>query len=226
MIKRVIYFCCLLLIFSCKKNKGGGDSIDDIIVEVPTLKEPTNQFVCLDHENIQFAWDKSNEAKTYQIEIATDSQFSAIVKSKNAISTINTTMSLQKATTYYWRVKAVGEEAESEYSSVFQFYTQGDAVTNHLPKTPTIISPEHEEEVSGTSLNLQWDGSDVDAGDVLVFDVYLGTDVDNLVLVSEEQSLKDYTATVSAATTYYWRIAAKDTNGGVALSPIKNFNVQ
>lgn len=225
MIKRVLYFCCLLLVLSCKKSKGS-ESIANIVVETPTLQQPTNQFVCLDHQNIAFSWTKSTEAKTYEIEIATDNQFSQIAATKKAITPTNTSLSLQKATTYYWRVKAIGASSESEYSSVFQFYTQGDAVVNHLPKTPSIVSPTNKEDILGTSVTLEWDSSDEDPSDTLVFDVYLGTDASNLSLVSENQSTKIVTSAVSTATTYYWRIAAKDNHGGVALSAIWSFNVQ
>lgn len=226
MIKQFWYTMCSVFLLSCGGGNKGGDTIEDVLVATPVLSEPSNQFICLNHENIDFSWSQSTGAQNYLLEVATDKQFLEKVSSISAITQTNKTVSLNKATTYYWRVKAIGNDSESEYSSIFQFYTQGDAVINHLPKTPSIISPENGDEIFSTSVSLEWESTDEDSSDVLVFDVYLGTEVANLELISENQTSKTHLVNVTLGTSYYWRIAAKDNHGGVALGSVSNFNVQ
>ncbi|WP_010136723.1 fibronectin type III domain-containing protein [Ochrovirga pacifica] len=223
MIKTGVYTLCIILLVSCSKSKTEEEIVDNI--ERPVLLEPKHQQICLKAEEIVFEWSKSNQAVTYEIELATDKKFTQTVDSQASIATNKIQLSLQKASTYYWRVKAIGKTSESEYSSVFQFYTQGDAVTNHLPQTPTLTSPQLNQVLSDGSLSLSWSCVDKDVNDILVYDVFLGTDSEELELVSENQSASKFTTSLEA-NTYYWRIIAKDNNGGMALSTIWSFNVQ
>ena len=53
-----------------------------------------------------FTWDEISNASSYDIEIATDSDFGSIVASENSATNSFTGVSLNQTTTYYWRVKA------------------------------------------------------------------------------------------------------------------------
>lgn len=101
-------------------------------------------------------------------------------------------ISLTKGKAFYQRVKAVDSRAaESGYSSVSQFLTEGDGESNHLPFAPSLVAQALNSEIDGTSTTLSWSGSDVD-GDTLTFDVYLDTNTDPTTLVSENQSLSTF----------------------------------
>lgn len=223
MMQRIIFIVGCLFIVSCGGSDDGGG---EAILNRPVLLEPTNQFICLDHENINFQWTSVDNANEYQIEVSNTSNFSSISKRLSGLVNNSTLLSLNQGINYYWRVKAFSGDVESQYSNSFQFYTQGEADTNRLPQTPIVISPESNESISAAQVNLAWFSTDADVSDALVFDVYFGADNTDLALVSQDQGAKTYhVKNLVVGQIYYWRIAAKDNEGGVAISPIWSFNV-
>lgn len=71
-----------------------------------------------------FTWDENPNAETYEFEIATDVAFTSMVESASTLTNSNTlTTSLNQATTYYWRVRAVNDCGTGNYSPVFSFVT-------------------------------------------------------------------------------------------------------
>ncbi|MDO9274015.1 MAG: hypothetical protein Q7T92_00515, partial [Lutibacter sp.] len=76
---------------------------------------------------------------------------------------------------------------------------------------------------TGTSVTLAWTASDVDTSDSLTYDVYFGTVNPPTAIVSASQSASTLTKTVSASTTYYWKVAVKDGKGGQTIGQVWNF---
>ena len=209
---------------------GGGDDPAPTPVNtaptVPTLTYPTNNLLCIDNV-LNFTWNASTDAEggsiTYEIQVAKDSDFSQIAHTLTSTTT-NKSITLEKGIAYYWRVKATdSKSAASNYSTTFSFYTEGVGITNHLPFSPVLVSPGLNSVQTGTTVNLQWTASDVDASDILTFDVYFGTDKDNLPIVSPNQSANTFSATVTASTAYYWKVAVKDGQGGQTVGQIWSF---
>ncbi|MGB0384896.1 MAG: M36 family metallopeptidase [Ardenticatenaceae bacterium] len=72
-----------------------------------------------------FEWNAASGAQSYDIEVATDSDFSNIVYSASSESTSHTaTSSLSPLTTYYWRVRAMNPCGDGSYSALFGFATE------------------------------------------------------------------------------------------------------
>lgn len=217
-----------LLLCSC----GGGDSSDEVtetenrVPSVPSLVAPANNLLCIDNA-VAFQWnvssDPDSDAISYQIQISKDIQFNQIDYT-NSSQTSSKTISLDKGMRYYWRVKAVdSKNLSSNYSAVFQFYTEGVGLTNHLPFAPTIVKPELASVFTGSSVVLEWSASDVDATDQLTYDVYFGTVNPPTSKVSSNQILKTFTQSLSEASNYYWRVDVKDNKGGVTKGQVWNF---
>lgn len=218
-----------LLLCSCG---GGGDSSDEVTEaenrapSVPSLVAPANNLLCIDNA-VAFQWndssDPDSDAISYQIQISKDIQFNQIDYT-NSSQTSNKTVSLDKGMRYYWRVKAIdSKNLSSNYSAVFQFYTEGVGLTNHLPFAPSIVKPELASVFTGNSVVLEWSASDVDVNDKLTFDVYFGTVNPPILKVSSAQSLKTFTQSLSTASNYYWRVDVKDDKGGVTKGQVWNF---
>lgn len=221
-------FGITFLLFSC----GGGDSSSseektNTAPTVPTLTTPNNNKLCIDN-SVSFEWNASTDAEnnpiTYQIQIATDNQFSQIVKTAEGTANFQT-LALNKGIAYYWRVKATdSKNAASNYSNTFSFYTEAEAVANHAPFLPQITEPELNSFVNTTTATLKWTASDVDTNDVLVYDVYFGTASTPTTKVASNIATTSWTsATLQAATNYYWKVVVKDNKGGETIGQVWNF---
>lgn len=79
------------------------------------------------------------------------------------------------------------------------------------PAQAIVVDPEVEEEDVPIDGSLRWQ----DGGYADIYDVYLGTDPDSLVLLSANQDATNYTpaADLEYETVYYWRIDSKNSNG-------------
>lgn len=230
--RKILYLASLALLFiSC--GGGGSDGPTptpeptNTAPTVPTLVVPATSSLCINNI-VAFEWsastDTENNPIVYQLQIATDNQFGQIV-STSEISSRTHSVTLDKGKAYYWRVKATdSKNASSAYSGTFSFYTEGNAVANHLPFLPEVIQPELNTTITGTTAILKWFASDADAADVLTYDVYLGTANPPTIKVSENRATSIFEAvSLQAATQYYWRIVVKDNKGGETRGQVWNF---
>ena len=215
-------------LWSC--GGGGGDQPPAPPVNtaptVPTLASPINNSLCIDNV-VNFTWNASTDAEggviTYEIQVAKNNLFTPISHTQTSTTT-NKSITLEKGIAYYWRVKATdSKSAASNYSAVFSLYTEGVGVTNYLPFSPVLVSPALNSVQTGTSVTLQWTASDVNTSDTLTYDVYFGTDKDNLPIVSPNQSASTLTKTVAASTKYYWKVVVKDGKGGQTIGQVWSF---
>ncbi|WP_298494061.1 fibronectin type III domain-containing protein [uncultured Algibacter sp.] len=222
---------CLGFVVSC--SSGGGDDdptpAENKAPSTPSQVYPLNNTLCIDNAVI-FEWNASTDPEgnsiSYKIEISENSSFTALAF--NETSTTNSRLiSIQKGKAFYWRVKAVdSEQAESGYSSVSQFLTEGEGISNHLPFSPDLVSPTLNAEIDGTSTTLSWTASDVD-NDALTYDVYLDTTSNPTTKVSENQTETNFTASsLTAASNYYFKVVVKDENGGTTIGQIWSFKTK
>ncbi|MFC4723195.1 hypothetical protein ACFO5O_12740 [Geojedonia litorea] len=219
----------VIFIYSC--SGGSGEDItppDEVNVapSTPTLVYPTNNLLCLD-STLDFLWnasiDVNNDPITYTIQVSKDNLFGQINYSANSAS-LNQTFTLEKGIAYYWRVKASdNRNASSEYSSTFNFYTEGDGISNHLPFSPELVRPLLNNTIQEGTTTLEWTASDTD-GDPLIFDVYFGTNNPPVTLVSENQNATFLNVTTVSATNYYWKIVVKDDAGGNVIGQVWSFS--
>lgn len=228
--KKIIVILALsTFVWSCG---GGGDTPPppppvNHAPTVPTLVYPTNNLLCINNP-VECTWnastDSDGDAITYQIEVAQNSTFTLDKQTFNGTS-LAQSVPLVENIAYYWRVKATdSNNAASSYSSVYKFYTYGEGVTNHLPFSPELVSPALNGIVQTATANLQWTADDVDTADTLTYDVYFGTETIPVSVVSANQSATSFvTPTLTASTSYYWKIVVKDGKGGQTIGQIWSF---
>jgi len=222
--KKLLYLFITLSISSCG---GGSDAVNETPnspPEIPSLTSPTNNLLCISN-TINFQWNASSDSDgdniTYAVEIATDNQFTTIVKS-GTITQTNKTYELTKGIAYYWRIKAKDSKGNSSnFSPVWNFYTEGDAVENHLPFMPNQIAPQNNSSLNTATTNLEWSCSDTD-NDVLTYDIYFGT-TSTPTLIESKITTTTYTVNLDANTTYYWKINATDIHDGKTLGQTWSF---
>lgn len=226
--KNFIYLSIVSLLFiSC----GGGDDpaptpvVTNSAPTMPTLVTPTDNKLCVDN-TVAFQWNLSTDANkdpiTYQIQVAKDNTFSQIVRTVETSTVL--TIALDKNTAYYWRIKATDSKGlSSDYSATYKFYTAGEAVINHLPFSPELVEPAVNTVFNTTTASLKWNASDVDATDILVYDVYFGTVNPPTSKVSENTATKALDVTLQPAKEYFWKVVAKDNKGGETIGQTWKF---
>lgn len=227
--KKYLYLAIIgIVIWSCG---GGGEDPEPVAKnEPPTTPStiyPANNDLCIDNA-VNFQWNASTDpegnAITYIVEVAENSSFSPISQTKTTSAT-SSSISLSKGVAFYWRVRAKDSQNDSsDNSSANQFYTEGDGVSNHLPFAPVLVAPTLDATISSaTSTTLEWTASDVDTSDSLSFDVYFGTDNPPTTKIGDNVSSTTLSANLSATSTYYWSVTAKDNNGGETIGQVWNF---
>lgn len=217
-----------LLLLSCGgSGDSGSNTVKNTAPTPPVLTAPTTNKLCIDN-TVTFQWNPStdleNNAVTYQIQIATDNQFTQIIKATTtSLPTLTTTLS--KGVAYYWRVKAIDSNNDSSsYSATYSFYTEATALSNHLPFLPQLVLPEFNTTINGTTTTLSWTASDVDSNDILTYDVYL--EAANPPTIKVGTAITTSTLTTSslqAATIYYWKVVVKDNKGGETIGQVWKF---
>ena len=219
------------LIWSCGGDDGGDivipPVVDNTAPTTPSQIYPENNDLCIDND-VSFQWnpatDKEGNPISYMVEVSKNESFSPLAYSKSTTST-SVSISLEKGVVFYWRVKAVdSENEESSFSSVNQFYSEGEGIVNHLPFSPAIISPLLNAVVGGDTANLQWNATDLDTADNLIYDVYFDTVNPPANKVADNQSADTFDATLSGSATYYWQVVVKDGNGGETIGQIWQFS--
>jgi hypothetical protein len=224
--KKYVYLALIgAFLISCD-NEDGPSETANVAPSVPTLASPVNNKLCINNA-VSFQWnaasDANNDVVIYQIQIAKDKDFTHIVMSGATNGTYQN-FTLDKATAYYWRVKATDEEGlSSTYSSVFSFYTSGEGVVNYLPFLPDLVAPELNALVNPTTAQLKWTASDVDVKDNLVYDVYFGTANPPVDKVSADLTTATLDVTIAGSKEYFWKVVVKDGKGGETIGQTWRF---
>ncbi len=79
----------------------------------------------------ELKWNADSNALSYDVEIATDTNFSNIVSSGNVTTNSYSSTDLSSLTEYFWRVKPKNDCAEGTFSAIFSFNTlQGSYCTS------------------------------------------------------------------------------------------------
>jgi hypothetical protein len=219
-----------MVVSSC--GGGGGDNpppepppVANKAPNTPTQSAPANNLLCIDN-TVSFQWnastDPEGDAISYELQIATDNQFSLNLQTRTSTST-SISVSLEKGVAYYWRIKAKdSKNAASSYSSTYNFYTEGDGESNHVPFSPVLVAPVLNAVVQTSTATLEWTASDVD-NNPLKFDIYFDTANPPTTKIAENQSEITLNKALDASTNYYWKVVVKDDKGGVTIGQVWNF---
>ena len=227
---RFFYFIISLILISCS-----GDSPDEIpepekplnkAPSSPNLISPQNNLACT-YSTMNFEWEPSTDPEgtkvNYELEVSYRQDFEELHKFTSTSNT-SVSLSLEKGSTYYWRVFSRDMEgAKSDPFEVRSFYTEPDLTYNSIPQNPNSEKPENNSTVDITTSLLEWTSTDED-GDSLKFDVYFGTTIPP-PLVREDMEASSLEVDLSEETSYYWKIVAKDSKGAKAIGPIWNFSI-
>ncbi|MBZ4420854.1 endopeptidase [Myxococcus sp. RHSTA-1-4] len=170
-------------------------------------------------------WADVAGSTSYEVQVATDSAFTNVVRSGTTVgSTWTVPSALTANTQYFWRVRAVNNCANGTYSAAFRFTTTDQTCTP--PASPALASPADTAE--GVALSPVLDWSDVTGA--TSYEVQVASDSGFTNVVRSATALATSTWTVSPALTassrYYWRARAVNGCGAGSYSAPFSFNTQ
>gem|GEM_PF-2122524 len=190
----------------------------------PSNPSPPSYLMLLQPTTVSLSWscsDPDGDALTYDVYFGTSSTPTTIVSANQTTKTFTPT-GLTNNTVYYWKIVAKDSKGGATTGPVWNFKTE--LPPNHPPVAPSNPSPASNlTTMQPTTVSLSWSCSDQD-GDALTYDVYIGTSSSPNVIVSTNQSSKNYsTSELSLNTTYYWKVVAKDGKGGTTTGAVWQF---
>jgi uncharacterized protein (TIGR02145 family) len=129
---------------------------------------------------------------------------------------------LKPHTTYLWKVVPKDAVGNTHSADVWQFTTR-----NSLPAKPQLSAPVNNAAGQSYSVSLNWlPVTDAD-GDLVLYDVYLGSNANPATPIATSLQQTNFTtALLTPNTTYYWKVVAKDAFGGTIASDEFSFTVQ
>ena len=157
---------------------------------------------------IAISWtDNADNELSFKVERSTDGTLFSEVASLAANTQAYTDEGLTPATTYYYRLKAVGSEGESVYTEVKSVKTPPPYNEPVLPYSPAPGDATSFSSMVGGDLMLRWKGGDF----TQQYAVYLGSSPEQLAKQGEVAFAEDGSFKVAGLdynTTYYWRVDA------------------
>ncbi len=217
----VLVFLCVLNIQCSKDEKNKAPTAVNLIY-------PTKNLLCTAN-TINFNWSKAtdpeNDALEYNLIIATDRAMTNVVEN-STITNLQTTVSLEKQTAYYWKVDALDiNNNQGTSSEIFAFFTKGEGALNYAPFSAELVSPENNSNQSTfTSISLTWDAADTNTTDILTYELYFGEN-STLTLIDDSLSDKSRIVSVESGKSYSWKVNVKDQNGAKSIGQIWSFTV-
>jgi hypothetical protein len=207
---------------------GGSTNFDWALVKfvqtppgTPSLIAPSNGAVNVSL-TATFDWSDITGADTYQLQVSTNSSFTANVISIGTLTSSQYTVPsgvLSSNTLYYWRVTSQNEFGFSAIAGPWSFTTVPAA-----PASPNLVSPVNG--ATGTSLTPLLDWSDVSGAATYNVQVSINSGFTSTVVNQTGLTSSQYTVPAGTLTNnvlYYWRVSAVNPGGQSAWSTVWNF---
>lgn len=227
--KKIIFTMSIIVtLFSCGGDDNGGEGGGGN-QSAALLSAPANNTECLTgtdvsstQNKVTFNWAAADGTEKYFLYVKNlDTQSSLQF---NAAAATSFEVTLTKGAPYSWYVASRKTSGSTVNSETWKFYNAGTPVTTHAPFPADLISPAMSSTVSGTSVTLEWSGSDID-NDIETYSVYFGTATNPSTLLSTVTQQKIENIAVIANTTYYWKVVTTDSAGNQTGSPVFQFKV-
>jgi uncharacterized protein YkwD len=171
----------------------------------PLLTYPLNSATNMSL-NLGFSWSVSEFTYQYQFQLATDFNFNNKIKDEKITANGYVAKDLAPTTTYYWRVKALNDIGESNWSDIYTFTTAAPK-----PDKPTLASPPNSSQNVAITPTLTW--FNIPGAEKYQLQVAYKNDFSGFSVVVDKNDLQDSTYKIELGklnpnTNYWWRVAS------------------
>jgi hypothetical protein len=173
----------------------------------PKLLPPSLEYPAANAINVStsdsLSWGASNGATSYEVQIATNDDFSSLVLIDTVTTLKKTFSDLDYYTSYYWRVRAIKDDVVSNWSETRIFKTK--------LSVPLLSTPVDEAISQLPNLTLEWNY----VTGATNYDIQISEYNDFNTTVFDDNALSN-TKEISGLeyeTVYYWRVKAHDDDG-------------
>jgi len=115
-------------------------------------------------------------------------------------------------TTYFWQIVARDDRSAETPGRVWSFTTA--EAPNHPPSLPSNLDPPNGATGVAHDIVLTWSGGEDPDGDPITFDIYFGASDPPSLAHSGSSAIYDPPGDLDLLTAYYWRVVARDGEGG------------
>lgn len=154
----------------------------------------------------------------YDVYFEEDDSTPDVLVSNDQTGTTYKPGNLDMESIYYWQIVVHDEYGLTTNGPVWSFTTRG----NDPPNTPKNPNPVNGSTTAPINSVLSWTGGDPD-GDTVKYSVYFGTTNPPSKVTTNQSSTSYNPGTMSANTTYYWKIVAWDSFAASTIGPLWHF---
>ncbi|PWN07178.1 Ig-like domain-containing protein, partial [Rhodohalobacter mucosus] len=191
--------------------------------EVVTLSSPSDNASDVAVAPL-FTWQASADAETYDIQVSTASDFSGTVVNETGIAATEfQSPQLAYSTGYFWRVRAVNEAGQSDWSTVWSFTTEAEPLSP--PEVVTLSSPSDNASDVAVAPLFTWQAS----ADAETYDIQVSTASDFSGTVVNETGIaatEFQSPQLAYSTGYFWRVRAVNASGQSDWSTVWSFTTE
>ncbi len=226
-----IYRVSILIVLVIMSSCGGSDDspapIPDPVASILIFPEKDKECfistVLSDTESeVTFEWNASINTDSYTLSLR---DLSANSTSQHNSATNSVKITINRGVAYEWFVtsKATGTSSTAK-SEEWRFFNEGIGVLSHAPFPADIVFPKSSNTLDNAGdVVLEWTAVDID-NDIKEYEVFFGATNPPASVGTVTTTSK--TVTTVAATTYYWSILTKDTEGNTSESEVFQFKVK
>ena len=199
---------------------------------VSSLSLPENDKACEIGEvngnlaAVSFSWEAAENSDLYDIVLTNQTTNESTTFSD--IEGTETSLELERAHAYTWKVIAKNCANSNENGPTWQFYLAGEAEQNAAPFAASAVSPTPGSTATPTEgkVTIEWDASDPDEDElsytleVSTSDSFAAADTTSFADLTEKSQAVDVTSGV-----YYWRVTVADESISVT-SDVFSFRVE
>jgi len=175
----------------------------------PSLNTPANG-ITTDDQTPDLSWSQSGSASYFQVQIATDSNFSNITIDESHVNSLNFTPPLLNDDTYWWRVRTYFG-SWSSWSSSRWF-----SLNAHL-SAPNLTAPIGGQNLSGPPYHFNW--NPVVGAHAYYLKISTSHDFSTAVFFDENIPASaisyNYNGALQWGTTHYWQMRTLNSDGTV-----------